>query len=125
MQWRPSSTLVKFPCNLFPVTCPLLCYYAANRRRIPMTTALRPMTTGEILDRTFNLYRNNFILFAGIAVLPPALKLILDLIQLPATMQGLSRTTGGILASSGSLDSAPFGGGAFLLFLVYFFGIIV
>lgn len=34
-----------------------------------MTTALRPMNTGEILDRTFSLYRNNFILFAGIAAL--------------------------------------------------------
>ena len=34
-----------------------------------MTSALRPMTTGELLDRTFNLYRNNFPLFAGIAAL--------------------------------------------------------
>jgi hypothetical protein len=33
-------------------------------------TLLRPMSTGEILDRTFNLYRNNFVLLAGIAVLP-------------------------------------------------------
>lgn len=44
-----------------------------------MTTALRPMTTGELLDRTFNIYRNNFVLFAGIAILPPALQLILDI----------------------------------------------
>jgi hypothetical protein len=43
-----------------------------------MTTALRPMTTGELLDRTFSIYRNNFVLFAGIAVLAPALQLILD-----------------------------------------------
>ncbi|HLJ28868.1 MAG TPA: hypothetical protein VKY85_19315 [Candidatus Angelobacter sp.] len=34
-----------------------------------MTTALRPMTTGELLDRTFNIYRNNFPLFAGMAAL--------------------------------------------------------
>lgn len=34
-----------------------------------MTTALRPMTTGELLDRTFNIYRNNFALFAGISAL--------------------------------------------------------
>jgi hypothetical protein len=34
-----------------------------------MTTALRPMTTGELLDRTFNIYRNNFPLFAGISAL--------------------------------------------------------
>lgn len=34
-----------------------------------MTIALRPMTTGELLDRTFSMYRNNFVLFAGISAL--------------------------------------------------------
>lgn len=33
-----------------------------------MSIALRPMSTAELLDRTFNLYRNHFLLFAGIAV---------------------------------------------------------
>ena len=33
-------------------------------------TDLRPMTLGELLDRTFTLYRNNFLLFAGIIALP-------------------------------------------------------
>jgi hypothetical protein len=46
-----------------------------------MTTPLRPMSTGELLDRTFNLYRNSFVLFAGIAVLPPSLMLVVNLIQ--------------------------------------------
>lgn len=32
-----------------------------------MSEPLRPLTTGELLDRTFHLYRNNFMLFAGIA----------------------------------------------------------
>ncbi|HEY6250574.1 MAG TPA: hypothetical protein VI685_11490 [Candidatus Angelobacter sp.] len=32
-----------------------------------MSAPLRPLTTGELLDRTFHLYRNNFFLFAGIA----------------------------------------------------------
>ena len=31
-----------------------------------MTTALRPLSTGEVLDRTFHLYRNHFWLFVGI-----------------------------------------------------------
>lgn len=44
-----------------------------------MDSFLRPMSTSEILDRTFNLYRNNFLLFAGIAVLPAAMELILRL----------------------------------------------
>src|SRR5215467_4498689 len=33
-----------------------------------MSTPLRPMSTGEVLDRTFNLYRNHFLLFSGIAI---------------------------------------------------------
>jgi len=33
-----------------------------------MSPKLRPMSTGEVLDRTFNLYRNHFLLFTGISV---------------------------------------------------------
>lgn len=36
-----------------------------------MTTALRPMTIGEILDHTFNVYRQNFQMFVAIGI-PPA-----------------------------------------------------
>ncbi len=32
-----------------------------------MESNLRPLTLGEILDRTAQLYRTNFLLFAGIA----------------------------------------------------------
>jgi hypothetical protein len=35
-----------------------------------MATALRPLTTGELLDRTFSLYRSHFALFLGIFALP-------------------------------------------------------
>ena len=41
-----------------------------------MDSTLRPMSTSQVLDRTFSLYRQNFALFAGITVLPPALILI-------------------------------------------------
>lgn len=41
-----------------------------------MTTLLRPMSTGQVLDRTFNLYRSNFVLFFGIALLPAGLVLL-------------------------------------------------
>lgn len=34
-----------------------------------MSTVLRPLTTSELLDRTFFLYRNNFVVFAGIAAI--------------------------------------------------------
>jgi len=35
-----------------------------------MTTILRPLSTSELLDRTFHLYRNNFLMFLGIAAVP-------------------------------------------------------
>jgi hypothetical protein len=35
-----------------------------------MATVLRPLTTGELLDRTFSLYRSYFVLFVGIYALP-------------------------------------------------------
>jgi hypothetical protein len=47
-----------------------------------MDLVLRPMSTSQVLDRTFYLYRGNFVLFAGIAIITPALKLIALLIQL-------------------------------------------
>jgi hypothetical protein len=47
-----------------------------------MDLALRPMSTSQVLDRTFFLYRNNFVLFAGIAIITPALRLIALLVQL-------------------------------------------
>lgn len=47
-----------------------------------MDTALRPMSTSQVLDRTFHLYRKDFLLFAGIAVVAPALSLVAGFIQL-------------------------------------------
>jgi hypothetical protein len=35
-----------------------------------MTATLRPMNLGEILDRTFQIYRARFWVFLGIAALP-------------------------------------------------------
>lgn len=35
-----------------------------------MTAAMRPMTLGEILDRTIQIYRSRFAVFAGIAAIP-------------------------------------------------------
>jgi len=35
-------------------------------------TELRPLTLGELLDRTFQLYRNYFWLFVGIMAIPSA-----------------------------------------------------
>jgi hypothetical protein len=47
-----------------------------------METSLRPLTLGEILDRTAELYRNNFVLFAGIFVPYAGVALVLNLLLL-------------------------------------------
>ena len=44
-----------------------------------MAHALRPLTLGELLDRTFSLYRHHFVLFVGIAALPNILSLVYQL----------------------------------------------
>jgi hypothetical protein len=43
---------------------------------------LRPMTLGEVLDRTFTLYRQHFLLFAGIAMLPNLVMLLFNFVIL-------------------------------------------
>src|ERR1700732_765729 len=45
-----------------------------------METDLRPLTLGEILDRTAQLYRTNFLLFAGIFAVTNAFLLVLVLV---------------------------------------------
>lgn len=47
-----------------------------------MDSALRPMSASQVLDRTFYLYRNNFWLFAGIAMITPALTTLFSLLQI-------------------------------------------
>jgi hypothetical protein len=42
---------------------------------------LRPLSTGEILDRTFTLYRRRFLLFFGISAIPHLLVLVLNMGQ--------------------------------------------
>ena len=55
---------------------------------------LRPLSLGEILDRTFTLYRRNFLLFLGIAALPQSLLLAFRLAELTLiTFPVLTRTT--------------------------------
>ena len=56
-----------------------------------MAVPLRPSTLGEILDRTAQLYRENFVLFAGIAAVYAGLLLGLNLaeIGLDSTLAGL------------------------------------
>ena len=46
-----------------------------------MTTVdLRPLSLGEVLDRTFTLYRSHFWLFVGIMALPHVVNVVLNLL---------------------------------------------
>jgi hypothetical protein len=47
-----------------------------------MLAALRPMNLGEILDRTFEIYRKRFLLFAGIAALPATAMFVVHSVDL-------------------------------------------
>lgn len=47
-----------------------------------METNLRPLTLGEILDRTAQLYRSNFWLFAGIAAVYSGALLVVSLLEI-------------------------------------------
>jgi hypothetical protein len=53
---------------------------------------LRPLSLGEILDRTFTLYRRYFLVFIGISGIPELIVLAFTLIRLftlgPATLRG-------------------------------------
>jgi hypothetical protein len=47
-----------------------------------MESNLRPLTLGEILDRTAQLYRTNFLLFAGISAVYAGVLLVVGLLQI-------------------------------------------
>lgn len=47
-----------------------------------MDSTLRPMNASQVLDRTFFVYRNNFVLFMGIALVLPTLRLLAAVVQL-------------------------------------------
>jgi hypothetical protein len=68
-----------------------------------MPEVLRPMSTGELLDRTFALYRKNFKLFVGIATVGPAAYLLFQLLLVGSV--GLSAATG----RAGAFAGASFG----------------
>lgn len=46
-----------------------------------MATPLRPLSTGELLDKTFSLYRQNFMLFFGIAAIPQVCLFVLTAVM--------------------------------------------
>ena len=66
-----------------------------------METTLRPLTLGEILDRTAELYRSNFLLLAGISSVYGGILLVLSLLQIAAQQaaRAMHMNTGLIVVS--------------------------
>jgi hypothetical protein len=69
-----------------------------------METNLRPLTLGEILDRTAELYRSNFFLLAGISSVSSGLLLVLALMQI-----AVQRTFSGTPANAYLIAGAVIG----------------
>jgi len=60
-----------------------------------MTEPLRPMSTGQLLDHTFTLYRKHFLLFVGIATVGPAANMIFQLLTVGSNIGTPFRPRGG------------------------------
>jgi Membrane domain of glycerophosphoryl diester phosphodiesterase len=56
---------------------------------------LRPMSLGEVLDRTFKLYRNHFWLFAGITALPSGVLLLFRVVNSAWTVSRMGQVARG------------------------------
>jgi hypothetical protein len=65
-----------------------------------MTNVLRPMSTAELLDQTFYLYRTRFTLFVGIVAVPHLVMLAFQLASLtmPTATKGAPRVIWAIVA---------------------------
>jgi hypothetical protein len=74
------------------------------------------MSTSQILDRTFSLYKSNFLLFAGISALGPGLIMLGRLLFLFATSPFSGRAAGGDPAAA--MTRLALAGLGFLVLLV-------
>ena len=73
-----------------------------------MDTELRPLSLGEILDRTFQIYRSRFTLFTGIAVVAATIRLVMGgaLLALQEGLGGNHTVVQQLTASLGSVATA-------------------
>jgi hypothetical protein len=82
---------------------------------------LRPMTLGEVLDRTFKLYRSNFWLFAGIIALPFLVLFVIN-IGIASLAPGVRGSAAGTVPSPRLLASMIGGGLTFGLLYLFLLG---
>ncbi len=78
---------------------------------------LRPLSLGELLDRTFFLYRRHFLLFVGIAALPYSIFFVINLGA--ALLPLLARVAGSGRLQSAGLPAVAIGGGLFALIAAF------
>jgi hypothetical protein len=64
------------------------------------TPTLRPLSTPELLDRTFSIYRSRFLLFAGIIAVPNLLTLVVNLARIAADPTAFSLQSAASLSPS-------------------------
>ncbi|HXE06250.1 MAG TPA: hypothetical protein VN612_00050 [Acidobacteriaceae bacterium] len=79
-----------------------------------MDATLRPLSLGEILDRTFQLYRSHFLMFAGISCFAAGLDLIWKLAQTTA-VRAVQHRVGAVALGS---VSAGFGLVSFIVYVI-------
>jgi len=84
-----------------------------------MDLALQPMSTSQLLDRTFSIYRKNFFLFAGIAVLPPACLLLAELLIVVLGFTAMGKAGGPMAAAMAGVAMA---GAFFVLGILWMAG---
>ncbi len=62
---------------------------------------LRPLSLGELLDRTFTLYRSHFWLFIGIMAVPQLLAIVLNVVLEILQQHGLVVSSGSVAGARG------------------------
>ena len=77
---------------------------------------LRPLSLGELLDRTFFLYRGHFLLFLGIAAIPYSFFFVINLTTALLPLAIRSSSLGPMQAAG--VAAAAIGGGLFALIAI-------
>ena len=69
-----------------------------------MHSQLRPMSLGEILDRTAELYRNHFLLFAGTSAIFAGAMLLIEMLHVGVLRRGNGHGGSGYCAPRRAVD---------------------
>jgi len=85
------------------------------------TLDLRPLSLGELLDRTFFLYRRHFFLFVGIAAIPYSIFFVVQLMTALLPIFARSAASGQVLP--GRVAAVAAGGGILALISLFVGGV--